>query len=281
MIDWNSSFVDRDDAELAQRLDQRRELVAGLRVVDFSAGANLKMSAAVDALESWRREQKPPWRASAVLACACAAALRRDPLFGALFDGRDRLELPAEPALGIGIDTGDRARTLVLPQAAAMPPAELAAAVDAGMAGVDRRPPPPFTATGGQRLGTWRRRKRWALMSAQELRQRFDYMVPPLQRRRLKRWVEHQGHFQLHNVGARGIQEFKGFLRRPAVAALFALAIEPQVVSDGAGGFVRQLRWPLLLVYSQELIPIDRACSFLSCVVEALERPAELLGGGR
>lgn len=281
MIDWNSSFVDRDDAELAQRLDERRELVAGLRLVNFSAGANLKMSAAVDALESWRREQEPPWRASAVLACACAAALRRDPLFGAMFDGRDRLQLPAEPSLGIGIDTGDRARILVLPQAAAAPPAELAAAVDAGMAGVSGRPPPPFAASGDRRVGAWRRRKRWALMSAQELRLRFDYLMPPLQRRRFERWAERQGHFQIHNVGARGVQEFKGFLRRPAVAALWALAIEPQVVTDGDGGFVRQLRWPLVLVYSQELIPVDRACAFLSQVVGALERPAELLGGGR
>lgn len=271
-------FLSRDDAALADRLDERVDQLAGLRYQNFAAGANLKMSARLEALDAWRRQGEQPMGLTAALACAAAFGLKADPLFATLFDGRDRLEVPERPSLGVGLDGGARASILVLPEATGLGAGALGARIDAaigaGRPGSDLR----LDFSTEVRVPRWRRYRRWARMVAQEVRERFDYLAPPLQNRRFAHHARESGHFQVHNIGALGVEEFKGFLRRPAVAALWVLRAERRVAPDGSGGFVSQLRLPLVLVYAQELIPLDRACAFLRLLVGAIEDPAGALG---
>ena len=269
-------FLSRDDQVMADRLDQRVDALAGYELKNFAAGANLKMSAAIDALQAWRREESPVWSLTACVAVAAAAALRADPLFAAQFDGRDALWVPEQPALGIGVDTGDHARVEVIPAATGLQAATLAEQIGALAAPGEVE---AFNYQTSRPVSAWRNRRRWLRMASQEVRERFDYLVPILQRRRFECEAAARGHFQVHNLGAKEVQEFKGFLRRPMVASLWVLAAERRVVPDG-DGFAEQERLPMVLVYAQELIPLDRACGFLGRIIAALEQPGGLVAGG-
>jgi hypothetical protein len=115
---------------------------------------------------------------------------------------------------------------------------------------------------------------------SQEVRERFAYLLPGALHKRLAAHVAEQGHFALHNLGPLRVDEFKGFLRRPAVAGLWALTAQARVRRGADGRFFEERRLPLVLVYSQDLVPIDRACAFLRGIVRRLEQPAALAGGG-
>lgn len=268
-------FLSRDDQVLADRLDQRIDALAGYELKNFAAGANLKMSADVGRLQAWRRDRSPAWGLTGAVAVAAARALEQQPLFAAQFDGRDRLEISERPSLGIGLDTGDHARVEVIPEAIGLSGDALARQVREAAAAVQVTPQ-TFSFQPSRPVSAWRNRRRWLRMASQEISERFDYLVPWLQARRFDREAAARGHFQIHNLGAGAVQEFKGFLRRPAVACLWVLAAEQRVVPDGGGGFAEQLRLPLVLVYAQELIPLDRACGFLGQIVSALEQPDSL-----
>jgi hypothetical protein len=272
-------FMSRDDPALADRLDQRVDALAGYELKNFAAGANLKMSAAIGRLEAWRPERTPAWGLTASVAVAAAQALSDYPLFAAQFDGRDRLQVPERPALGIGLDTGDHARVEVIPDSTGMQPEALAVRVEAAVESV-KPVSRAFAYRASEPVSAWRNRKRWLRMVRQEVSQRFDYLVPGLQTRRFEREVAIRGHFQIHDLGARAVQEFKGFLRRPAVACLWILACEHRLVPGVGANFEQELRLPMVLVYAQELIPLDLACGFLGRIVAGLEQPESLLAGG-
>jgi len=273
-------FLTRDDRVMADRLDRRVDALAGYELKNFAAGANLRMSAEIDRLEAWRRARSPAWGVSASVAVAVAGALAEDPLLAAQFDGRDRLLVPERPRLGIGLDTGDHARVEVIPEATAMGADALAARVQAARDSLEPGVQ-AFSYQASEPVSPWRNRRRWLRMFTQEIVERFDYLAPGLQARRFDRVAAARGHFQIHNLGARSVQEFKGFLRRPAVACLWILAAERRVVPATGSGFEEQLRLPMVLVYAQELIPLDRACAFLGRVIRTLEQPGELAPGGR
>ena len=70
MRSFESSFWDRDDPVLSERLDNRIDMLAGLRVSNFAAGANLKMSAPVGELHRWRKSNGRNLGVSASVAAA-------------------------------------------------------------------------------------------------------------------------------------------------------------------------------------------------------------------
>ncbi len=272
-------FLSRDDEILAERLDQRIDELAGYELTNFAAGANLKMSADIGRLQAWRRERTPAWGLTAAVAVAVARALAQQPLFAAQFDGRDRLEIPDQPSLGIGLAAGDHDRLAVIPAATSLSGDALAGKVGQVVEATEADPE-PFEFRPSRPVSAWRTRRRWLRMASRSLVERFDYLVPRLQTRRFDQIASARSHFQIHDLGAAAVQEFKGFLRRPAVACLWVLTAEQRVVPVD-DGFGDQERLPMVLIYAQELIPLDVACGFLGQVIAGLEQPATLAGGGQ
>ncbi len=273
MRTFEISFWDRDDPSLSAMLDERVDMLAGLRVPNFAAGANLKMTAPMDELNRWRKNRKHPLGITASVAAALRWALESDGLFASLFDGRDNLLVPDNPSIGVGVDAGNAARIMVVSGEEYSDPLDLADKIEASKRDIPTITPVPFSPGSKEKASNFAKRKRWAKMVKQELQERFDYLLPPLQKRRFDTWASQRGHIQLHNLGTHGVQEFKGLLRRPWVSMLWVLE-KDEIVSPGdSGEFVSSPVLPLILVYAQELIPVDRACTFLSKVVEALTDP--------
>ena len=277
MRSFDHTFMSRDDAGLAERMDRRSGMLAGLRLENFAAGANLKMSAGIDELEAWRSADGSGLSLAACAAAAASWALRQDPLFAAQFDGRDQLLVPEQARLGVSLDAGDRIRFVVLHAEPDESPAALGARLEKDLAKLRDQTAPAFRFAPSAPVPTRVRRRRWTKMILQETQDRFDYLVPALQARRYKRLAAERGHFQIHNIGALDVQDFKGFLSRPAVAALWVLRTEQQVLPKQGGGYRNSSRLPMVMIYAQELIPLDRACGFMSKLVAALESPAEHL----
>ncbi|MBW2700777.1 MAG: hypothetical protein JRF33_08130 [Deltaproteobacteria bacterium] len=273
----NVDVLSREDKVLADRMDAREDLVGGLRYANLVAAANLRMSAGIDALDAWRKARRGEHVSIAcALARASSKALAADPLFACAFDGRDRLEAPSVPALSLSVDTADEARSLVLPEAGSLSIDALARVIREGAARLRDEPQPVFKTGSRKKVLPGRSRRRWVKLVGKELRERFDYLLPTVQ---AERFAEHRtiwGDFALHDIGTLQVEDFKGFLRRPAVAALWALSAEWHVLPDDKGGFFRQRRLPLMLVYSAEIVPLDRACAFLGGIINAIENPEGL-----
>ncbi|MBN2497624.1 MAG: hypothetical protein JXR96_23730 [Deltaproteobacteria bacterium] len=269
----SGDFLSRDARVLAERIDSRLDQVCGLRYEHFAAAANLRMSARIDALDTWRAERG--LSLTACVARATALALGRDPLFACAFDGRDRLERPARLSLGVSVDTGDLARTLVIEDADRLSAAGLGERIRQGARALRAEPGVPFRSDDPQPAPAARARARWLEMKRRELRERFDYLLPSLQYARFEAHRARNGDFCIHNIGTLNVQDFKGFLRRPAVAALWVLSAYEQVVPvERAYGSTRRL--PAMLVYGQEIVGLDRACAFLGAILSALEDPSQL-----
>ncbi len=275
----DGAYLTRDDAPLAARLDARLDAVAGLRYQHLSPAANLHMSVRLEALARFRDGRDPRPGLSACLARAAALALEDDPLFACLFDGRARLVRAERPALGISVDTGDAARFVVLPEALGLGLDALDARIREAAARFRSEAGPSFRASPPGPAPRGAHRRRLARILSQEARERFGYLLPGALEARLAAYVAGQGHFAIHNLGPLRVDEFKGFLRRPAVAGLWALTAQARVVRGADGRFAEERRLPLVLVYSQDLAPMDRACAFLQGIVRRLEQPAALAGG--
>ncbi|HOX46921.1 MAG TPA: 2-oxo acid dehydrogenase subunit E2 [Myxococcota bacterium] len=279
----DGAVLTRDDLPLAERLDARLDQVAGLRYQHLCPAANLHMGAALAALERFRAEREARTGVrlglTAPLVRAAALALEEAPLLACLFDGRDRL-VPAEhPALGVSVDTGDAARCLVLERARGLGLEELAVRIREAAARFRAEAAPAFRRAAPGAAPAGARRRRLAHLLAREVRERFAYLLPGEVERRFAGHAARQGHFTVHNLGALGVDEFKGFLRRPALAALWALTAQRRVVRGPDGRYAGERRLPLVLIFSQDLVPLDQACAFLRGIVRRIEQPVSLLEG--
>jgi pyruvate/2-oxoglutarate dehydrogenase complex dihydrolipoamide acyltransferase (E2) component len=278
----DGDFLSRDDLALAGRLDARLDQVAGLRYEHLAPAANLHMSARLDelwALRQARADSGPRLGLVPFLARATALGLEADPLLGCLFDGRDRLERPARARVGISLDAGDSAAFLVLDEPLALGLQEIDARVrEAVLRARIAQGPGLRESPAGPAPDHLRRRRRIAML-AREARERLAYLVPGEVDRRFAAHADQQGHLCVHNLGPLGVDAFKGFLRRPAVAGLWALALQRRVVRRSDGAFGEERRLPLVLVFSQDLVPLDRACAFLRGVIARLESPTALWEG--
>ncbi len=277
MRSFDNTFWDRDDPALSALLDERVDMLAGLRVVNFAAGANLKMTVPMSELNRWRKTRKNKLGITACVSAAVRWALGHDPLFASLFDGRDELIVPSNPSIGVGLDAGKSARVLVVRGDEYSNPLDLAEKIESNL--LRYEPIQSKLIPGSQRtkISGVRKTKRWLKMATQEVRERFDYLLPQLQGKRFDKWVEQRGHMQIHNLGTHGVQEFKGFLRRPWVSMLWVLEKDEIVNRTDSGGFESVVVLPLIMVYAQELITVDRACAFLQNVVKVLSEPAKYL----
>lgn len=280
MRSLDSSFWDRDDAALSAMLDERVDMLAGLRVPNFAAGANLKMSAPIDELSRWLKSRGRKLGMTASVASAARWALDIDPLFAALFDGRDVLVVPKNPSIGVGVDTGGMADVVVIRGSEYSGPVDLGEKMESSLDALTPSSRSSFSEGSGAVTSGFHKRKRWMKMVKQEIRERFDYLLPAFQKKRFDAWARKRGHMQVHNLGTHGVQEFKGFLRRPWVSMLWILEEDEIVRSTESGDFVSTPVLPLILVYAQELIAVDRACAFLNNVVTALSDPAKYLESG-
>lgn len=278
--------LSREVEVLADRFDARVDLLAGLRNPNLAPAANLRMTASLRALDEWRSrfgyKQGARFTLTHATAVAVLQALKEEPLFACQFDGRDRLENPDMPSIGISVDSGDFAETAVIQRAGEYSINELVSQIDneVEQARCRGRARPSFAKGRLDIVPAKRARRRWQKIFWQELCERFDYLVPSAQARRLETHAKKRGHFCIHNVGTLGrVHDFKAFLRRPAVAELWLLSAFEEVVPAENAGFCRERRVPLHLVFTQEIVDEARACDFLRGLVVRLETPEKLLGG--
>ena len=273
-------ILTREHRAISDRIDRRFDMAAGLKYNVFPAPANLHMSARIDRLDEFRaaRQGGAGGRLTIthLVARAAALALGDDPLFAALFDGRDRLEISPAPSLGVSVDCGDDARFVVVPDARSRDLDALARAIRDGAASVRASAPVgAFSRESIEPVPAGVQRARLGRFIVRELRDRYDYLVPGLQDRRFKDHVARAGHFAVHSIGMLDVQTFKGWVRRPSVASLWVLSAFTKVVAAGAG-WGGERRLPMVLVFSEEIITIDRACGFLGGIIAALENPPVL-----
>ena len=288
----NNDFYDelphlsREVEVLADRFDSRVDLLAGLRNANLAPAANLRMTASLTAFDDWKTRIRSDQGTRITLTHATVVAalqvLGEDPLFACQFDGRDRLEHPSNPSIGISVDSGDFAETAVIQRAGEYSLEELVRRIDNEVekARLRGRARPSFRNGRLEKVAAQRTMRRWQKIFWQELCERFDYLVPSAQTRRLNAFAEQHGNFCIHNVGTLGdVHDFKAFLRRPAVAELWLLSAIDEVVPTQDGGFRTERRVPLHLVFTQEIVTEARACRFLKGLVKRLEAPESLKRG--